>query len=1239
MPRNDCYKTISLLIVLLGLADAARAAVPDRITRSVDPSNTRSIGSIAPQARPQYDRGAVDAAMPMNYMTLIVRPSERQQSELDQLLIDQQSPSSPRYHQWLSPEAFGNRFGLSPADHSKLVAWLTAAGFTVNQSGRGRNWIAFSGTAGQVSQTLHTPIHRFRVNGEPHYANTSQPAVPEALADVVGGFLGLDDFHLRSSIMVATPDYNSGTSHYLAPQDWSTIYDVAPLYQAGFDGTGQSIAVVGESDIMLTDIRTFRARYGLAANDPKMVLYGGIDPGYTGAQIEGDLDLEWAGAIAPKATIYYVYGTNAITAIVAAVDLNVAPVITVSYIGCEIEWRLNYWRAIAQQANAQGITILNSSGDAGAAGCDIQQESPFAAGGRMVNFPSVLPEVTGVGGTQFVEGAATYWATSNSSNLGSALSYIPEAAWNESGASGLSSTGGGASQFYAKPVWQIGPGVPNDNARDVPDIAFTAALHDAYTITYSGANILVGGTSASAPSMAGVLAILNQYQVSKGYQLLPGLGNINPQLYRLAQDAPSAFHDITTGNNVVNCQQASPDCLTGSFGYAAGSGYDLATGLGSLDAYNLVTSWNSDTNAVNLSLYVNNLKPTVNDTVGMTAAVAPSAGRGVPTGAVAFSVNGIALGTSPLHTAGGQQEADLFFPAYLIGGTGTVSIVAQYSGDAAFSGGGITRTIQITAPLNAAAIVPTVPDTIWPSPSDAQGLSWTTPLSLREVAGVPALITGFTVDGAAQSLAQYFPAPQIPASSTVSANFVFRGIATPATHTFGFTGIDSNGNTWTRQIPVSYLPLPPGSDPVVSATPLVVAQNPAADPTCQWSIQLNVDEAGGYAGLQETALVVGGVDWSSQIPALFGTVRLASWAGLQGRICLGGIVPPATEVIQLITSGLVQAITVSLTAPAVNPTVISVAPASIALSAPAGQPAQGAVAISPTDANAQWTASVFPANRTTSWLSVSRLSGTGASQINLTASGAGFEPGAYRANLVIQSPGAVPQTITVPIMFVLGPSDPGQSITMVANSATYSSSVSPGMVVAVFGTHLAGSSSTASGNPLPYSLGGVSASVNGIPAPMVYVSTTQVNLQIPYEAGAGAAVLGINNNGQIAGFQFQIAPSAPGLLTDGAGNLSPNATVAQGGTTTLYLMGGGEVLNQIRTGAAPSSSTTYKPLLPLSVTVGGTEAFVQSVGLSANDFGVTQVRITLPASVQTGVQPVVVTVGGASSPPANITVQ
>ncbi len=1233
---------IPALALLAGFAASGAAASPDRITRAVDGRVTRAIpGNVHPLAQARFDQGAVDPAMPLNYVTLVIKPSAAQQADLERLLADQQNASSPQFHRWLTPGQFGDRFGLSANDQAKVAAWLSGAGLSVKRMAKGRNWIAFGGTAGQVSAALNTSFHSFQVGGETHFANIAEPAVPEALADVVGGFLGLNDFHLKSNAIVLSrqvaaglgPEYSSGGTHSLAPQDFATIYDLTPLYQQHIDGTGQSIAVVGISDVDVTDLSMFRSTYGLLKNDPILVSYDGSDPGFNSAQDEATLDLEWAGAIAPGATVYYVFGQDPFAAVFYAVDNDIAPVVSISYGGCEVYYAAAYYRSIAQQGNAQGITIIAASGDSGAAGCDAQEVDAFATLGLMVDFPAVMPEVTGVGGAQFVEGSGNYWAATNSADSASALSYIPEAAWNESGSIGLLSGGGGASLFYAKPAWQSGSGVPNDGMRDVPDMALTAALHDAYRITLNGDQVEVGGTSCGAPSMAGVVALLNQHEGASG------LGNINPQLYRLAQKSPGAFHDLTSGGNVVPCAQGTPDCATGSFGYQAGAGYDLSTGLGSLDVNKLATAWSSATDGVKVNLYVSGSSFTFNDTINMTAVVAAATGSGIPTGSVDFSFIGLDLGSVALATSGGKQIANLSFPAFMLQ-SGASTLYAAYSGDGAFNAGSATADVQIDIPSGAAAIVPTWPNTVWPAEPDAQGLNWQTTIQLTEVAGVPALVKSFAIDGESQPLAQYFPSPNIPPNGTVTVNTVFRNLAAPVKRTFVFAGSDAAGNNWSRQVQVQYMPLPPAQYFTLNATPLTVAQNPAAPAACQWSAQLEVDDVGGFQNFI-TGLYVGGVDESGQIPAIFGTTRLDAYGEAMGTLCLGGLTPPATDSILVVLDGaFAQEVNLSFAGPPANPATLSVSPASASLSA--GRLASSAtLAVSLSDQTQAWTASIFPANRTTSWLNASKLSGTGSGQILLTASGTGFEPGVYRANIVIQSQNAVPQVVTVPVMFVLGGGS-GTTITSTGNAASFEKSASPGMLLSVFGTNLSNAKASASVLPLAYSTGGVSVTVNGVEAPILYQSATQLNIQVPYSTGAGPAVIGVNNNGQIAGFQFELSPAAPGVFADAQGNLVPSATVAQGGITTLYLTGVGDVSPQIPTAFAPLAGTSPSslpvPLLPLSITVGGVPAFIYFAGIPAGLVGTTQVNFQVPASVPAGVQPLVVTVNGAPSKTVNLTV-
>ncbi len=1234
------YLYVRTTAALLLIASAA-AGPRDRITSPVDSGRTRAIsGNVHRLAQPQFDRGDADAGMQMNDVVVLFTPSAAQQAGLDQLLADQQNPSSARFRKWLSPDEFGSRFGLSSADHSKVTAWLQSQGFTIHQASRGKNWIAFNGTAGQISKALHTPIHRFEINGEMRFANTGDPAVPEALAGVIGGFLGLNDFRLHSNARIVTPDSNSGTNHLLAPEDYGTIYDIAPLTQAGFDGTGQTIAIVGESDVLLTDLRAFKTRYNLPANDPKMVLYSTTDPGFTGAQLEGNLDLEWAGAIAPKATIYYVYGPSAFSAIVFAIDLNIAPIISASYSSCEVNVPPGPYRALFQQANAQGITVLAASGDAGAAGCDQQGSEPLATRGESVNFPAVLPEVTGVGGTMFAEGTGTYWATTNSANLGSALAYIPEVVWNESGTVGLLASGGGTSQLYSQPRWQAGFG-PGTAWRYVPDISLSAAGHDAYLVYYEGANVGVSGTSCGTPSMAAIVALLNQYQVSKGFQKAPGLGNINPQLYRLSKSAPTAFHDVTLGTNSVSCAQGSPNCTGGAFGYQAGAGYDMATGLGSIDANNLVTQWNTATNSVTVSIQLSAKSATLNDTITANLVVTPVAGGGIPSGTVDLSFDGVALGSAFLTAGSGSSSGSFAFAAYRAGVTGTLPLTAVYSGDAAFSSAGTSTTLRVTNPLSGAAIVVTGPATVYANANtpDAQGPSWQATVDLTDISGPPAMVTGFSIDGQSQTLSQYFPSTEIPAGGTLAVNLVFRNLTAPSTTVLTFTGVDTLGNTWTRQLPITIMPVPEGENFTFSATPLIVAQNPAADPSCQWPVQIYADDTGGFLTLI-TDLTVGSVDQAARIPEIFGTTRINAYGSAQGTICFGGVTPPATDQIFMeLSSGVAQELTVSFTGPAATPSTFTVSPTIVSLSAAAGKTAQTTVALTLSDKTQQWTASIFPANRTTTWLNVTPLSGTGSGQIALLANSAGLEPGAYRAIVALQAQSATPQVVNIPVMFIVGANaSSGMTISSVVNSFSFGKGASPGMLMSVIGTQLSNTTQPATGNPLPYSTVGVSATVNGLAAPVLYASSTFLNIQVPYEAGSGPAVLGINNNGQIAGFAFQVTPSAPGVLQDANGNAAPNSAVLHGSPVTIYVTGVGDVSPALKTAYAPSPTGLPLPLLPLSVTVGAVPVFVQSATLASGLVGTAQVTLVVPATVPVGVQPVVVTVNGVPSPPVNLTV-
>ncbi len=628
----------------LVLAVAAPAQIRNRILQNIGDTEPVVVSAPHPLARAEFDQGRVEGSLLIDHAAMVFKLAPTQQAALDKLLAEQQDPHSPNFRKWLTPEQYAARFGMSDSDLGKVTAWLKSQGLRVDGFSRGRTQVFFSGTADQVGDAFHTEFHRYLVEGETSLANAVEISVPQAISGMVLGFRGLENFRPRPRARVeARPNFTSHQTgnHFIAPGDFATIYNVP----AGLDGTGQTIAVVGQTQINTSDIDAFRTAAGLPArtsgNFQQVLITGGGTGFSDGDEVEANLDLEWSNAVAKKATILYVYaGANSTTknvfdAMAFAIDNNLAPVISTSYGNCEAHLTgfVQTLQQEAQQANAQGQTITAASGDSGAGDCEAASATT-ATQGPAVDAPASIPEVTGVGGSEFDGGgtgldpagtlsgtapnttaaATTFWGgtTSTTDNLSSAKSYIPETAWNDTTAgSALSATGGGKSSVFSKPSWQVGAGVPNDASRDVPDVALSASPnHDGFLICsqsfFAGvtpavtscatgfrasdgaALAVVGGTSAGAPSFAGIVALLNQKTGSNG------LGNVNPMLYSLAASAPNAFHDITTGNNNVPCTQSSKGCPTKApfqYGFIAGAGYDQVTGLGSVNVTNLANAW------------------------------------------------------------------------------------------------------------------------------------------------------------------------------------------------------------------------------------------------------------------------------------------------------------------------------------------------------------------------------------------------------------------------------------------------------------------------------------------------------------------------------------------------------------------------------------------------------------------------------------------------------------------------
>jgi len=646
---------------MFALLPLALLAQSDRIAGQVDATHLlKATGNVNPQAKPGSDQGPVDPATKLNYIQLMLKPSPAQQTELNQLLLDQQKRGSPNFRKWLTPEQYAERFGVSQADLAKITGWMQSQGFDIITVGRGRRFIAFNATAQQIQSALKTEIHQYRVNGEPHFANATDPSVPAAIQPLVLGFTGLDDFQPKAQSKAVLdgkgvkPRFYNGGNQMVSPGDLAIIYDLLPVYQFGVTGSGQYLAVIGRSNIQLSDIASFQSDFALPSNLPELVLVpGSADPGLvSGDETESDLDLEYASGIAYDAQVLFVYSTTILNSITYAIDQALAPVISLSYAGCEPNFSsatAAIDQALAQQANTEGITWLNSAGDQGAAACDTAE----ATHGAAVNLEPAIPEVTGVGGTMFTENGSNYWSSQDNSNESSALSYVPETVWNESTDAQLSAGGGGYSSFYTRAAWQVGPGIPAGTARGVPDVSLTAARNDdPYAVITGGQLEGYGGTSAACPTLAGIILLLNQYLGTNG------LGNINPNLYWMAQNTTGVFHDITTGWNGVPCVAGSPNCnSSGAFGYYATPGWDPASGLGSVDATQMFDQWSTGAGTPQIAAVVNGASLT---------------NTGLSPGLI-FTVFGSALGPSiglgPILDENGNIDNEQAFITVLVDGT------------------------------------------------------------------------------------------------------------------------------------------------------------------------------------------------------------------------------------------------------------------------------------------------------------------------------------------------------------------------------------------------------------------------------------------------------------------------------------------------------------------------------------------------------------------------------------------
>ena len=776
---------------LLTAGNATAQSLP-RITQPVDESQRVTLRGNTPRtALPKYDQGAVDSSAAANHVLLVLQRSSEKEAELKQLIEDQHNSSSPRFHQWLTPKQFGQKFGVEDSDVEAVKAWLQARGLVINKVNASKTVIDFSGTAAQVGSAFHTELHTYMRAGVSFHSNNKDPQIPAALAPVVKGLASLNDIKPISFMVskgkasfnpathLGTPLWNdpqcgasppAGSvciSYVPTPADMATQYGLKSVYKNGLSGKGMTIGIISASNVDVSNVKNYRKffKIGNDANLPEAIV-DGEDPGQNGAAEEAYLDVEVSGAMAPSAKVDLYTSADTITtsglatALVRAVDDNIADVVSLSYGTCEQELGTagnQFFFYNWQQAAAQGQSVFVSSGDSGSAGCDDAQSPYPASNGLAVSGYASTPYNVAVGGTDFYysqhaagygskaldKQLAQYWGSKLT--LGedaSLISPLPEQPWNDTlGLNILFPTGtsiaagsGGPSMCalqvdnvadgtytctggYPKPSWQVGKGVFADGVRDLPDVSLFAAdganqsywpicieAEDCTNYTSDSGSVYitgVGGTSASSPAMAGIMALIDQSQ--KGRQ-----GNPNTVFYALAAQYPSAFNDVTVGSNNVICDPGSPDCSpdpNDSYDslhlWPAGKGYDMASGLGSVNAANMIANWSkvkstSTTTTLGLSSSV------VTHGEPVTASVTVSSAKGTPTGSVALvttsSLPGQA-GQGAITLNDGAASSTIFLPG------GRYNVSAAYPGDGTFGASTSTPVaVDITPETSSTAL-------------------------------------------------------------------------------------------------------------------------------------------------------------------------------------------------------------------------------------------------------------------------------------------------------------------------------------------------------------------------------------------------------------------------------------------------------------------------------------------------------------------------------------------------------
>lgn len=719
------------------LAGDWRSSAPVALTTAKPPASTASA-----------DLGATPSDAKLERMLLLLAPSAAQQQALSDQLAGQQNPASAQFHHWLTASAFADAYANSAADVAAVSAWLAGQGFQVAALPASRGWIEFSGTAAQVEQAFHTQLHSAATPQGTRAFLAAGVSVPAALRPLIHGLVSLDGALAAPAITASQPvaasaaelaaQTSAGRAEALTPQLAAQLLHLDALHSAGQTGTGQTIAIPARGSVRGADIAAFRSAFGLPPS-PLAVHLNGPDPGATADQAEATLAASWAGAAAPGARILVVpAATTAATdgldlALAAIVDQALAHTVTVGYSSCEAalsEAHQAFYAALYRQAAAEGIAVVAATGDSGPAACHAAGSDARVSSGYGVNALASTPWNTAVGVAALGSGGAL-----------AAWSPVNEADPAYAG-------GGGRSALYLAPNWQpVPPQFQQDSSQQrlLPDLALPAAIDSeanrglAFCMSSSASSkgctlVRAGGSSGSAALFAGIAALLAQKHGAQG--------NLAPGLYALGSQS-SAFGDVRQGNARLGCAAGSPGCgASGQIGFAAAPGYDLATGLGTVNAEALLTQWgvtpNAGSGSAKATLTVSPIEPnaTYNPSAVVTFAsqVISQTGGAIPTGSVTFmnaSTNSALSAPSTLN-AGGNASLVVNL-ASIFTNTGSFDIQARYNGD-------LTYNVATSAPLvitteKSFTVLTVKPSTT--SPAAGADFSVTVPVTVATQSGPP----------------------------------------------------------------------------------------------------------------------------------------------------------------------------------------------------------------------------------------------------------------------------------------------------------------------------------------------------------------------------------------------------------------------------------------------------------------------------------------------------------------------